>query len=112
MENGEEKGGDVKVTFFPGPDFLKLRLVVGGVAANDLGFRDSAGGTVLSVWGPGCGSGCGVSLGASVESTGASTGSAGGASGFWMLTGWETGVIFCPQFGQNAAFSGSCAPQL
>ena len=44
MIERQEKGGDVEVTFFPGPDFLKLRLVVGGVAANDLGFRDSAGG--------------------------------------------------------------------
>ena len=38
----QEKGGDVKVTFFPGPDFLKLRLVVGGILSDDLGFRDSA----------------------------------------------------------------------
>ena len=69
MENGEEKGGDVKVTFFPGSDFLKLRLVVGGVAANDLGFRDSAGGRDGIV---GLGSGLRVGLRDLV----------GGASGF------------------------------
>ena len=42
MENGEEKGGDVKVSFFPGPDFLKLRLVVGSILSDNFGFRDGA----------------------------------------------------------------------